>query len=425
LATNKEPTNERLLKCGKTLKTPSLFINARTKADVKLINKTIIRYPWKKANKANDGINQVDGIVISSGDYPAVSPFLVPDIRTQLDPNFYSIDRRIRIIDPAIHFLFSGLEKDKSACCNVVEEWLPQLSSVVDSVAQIDSQKEKLDSSIRKIYPMLDAALIQRLLEFQIRADADILINPSVPLSSPRRINDQTEKTREMNRQGRVLLDTVLPRYKNLRDLMNLTVLDPSVLTSANMDSILDATLQGNPDMIGVRLMSFDEKNSVEAMNFLKFLKTLSSSGKPIVVFNVREFGYVAFCYGASAISMPIAKSPYMRKKKASERAPPQGSYYHYYDMIDYAYKDFPDIIRAKNYKLPCHCEICAEFDSFLNIERKKWNYVRKVHFLLVKNMEMQEFRSTNVPLNTALKDKFGRSRKTAYVEFLPESSMT
>lgn len=410
-------TNEKLLKCGKILKTPSLFINAKTKADGKLIKETIIRYPL---NKANNGISQIDGIVISSGDYSAVAPFLVPDIRAQLDPSFYSADKRIRLIDPATHFLFSGLEKDKDACCSVVEKWLPQLSNVVNSVARIDAQKEKLDSSIQRIYPLLDAVLIQRLLEFQIRANADILINPSVPFSSSRRINDQAEKTREMNRQGRVLLDTVLSRYKEQRDLMNLTVLNPSVLASTYVDNILDATLQGNPDIIGIRLMNLDEKNSVETMNFLKFLKTLSSSGKPIVVFNVREFGYVTFCYGANAISMPIAKSPYMTKKKASEKAPHEGSYYHSIEMIDYSYRSFPDNIRAKNYKLPCHCEICDEFGSFTKIEKKQWNYFRKVHFLLVKNMEMQELRKTDVPLNIALKDKFGRSQKTGYVAFLP-----
>lgn|GEM_PF-2699773 len=410
-------TNERLLKCHKTLKTPSLFINARTKIEGKLISETVIRYPL---NKANNGINQIDGIVISSGDHSKIAPFLVPDIRAHLDPDFYSTDKRIRLVDPAIHFLFSGLERDKDACCSVIEEWTPKLANIVNSIAEIKSMREKIDQSIKQIYPFLDAVLIQRLLEFQIRANADILITPSVPLSSPRRINDQTEKTREMNRQGRVLLDTVLSRYKDERDLMNLTVLSPSVLTSANLDNILDATLQGNPDIVGIRLMNLDEKNSAETKNLLQFLKLLSSSGKPLVVFNVREFGYVTFCYGASAISMPIAKSPYMTRKKGSEKAPHEGSYYHSIDMIDYSYKDFPDKIRAKSYKLPCHCEICDEFGSFTKIEKKQWNYFRKVHFLLVKNMEMQELRKTDVPLNVALKDKFGRSEKTAYVSFLP-----
>lgn len=409
--------NEVLLKCGKILKNPSLFINPRTKTEGKLIAETIFRYP---VNGAHDGINQIDGITISIGDYSKIAPCLVPDLKSSFDPNYYSVDKRIRVIDPSLYILFTGLDSDKEACCSVMEQWIPQLPNIVGRIAKIKSQKEKTDQSIKQIYPLLDVRLIQNLLEYQIRANASILINPSVPLSSPRMVNAQTEKTQEMNKQGRVLLDTVLSRFKEQRDLMNLIALSPSVLTSANIDNILDATMQGNPDLLGIRLMNLDEKNSAETKSLLQFLKTLSSSGKPVFVFNVREFGYVTFCYGVTAISMPIAKSPYMTRKKGSEKPVREGSYYHYNDMIDYSYKKFPDKIRADSYRLPCHCEICNGYGSFLKIERKQWNYFRKVHFLLVKNMEMQELRKTDVPFEVALKDKFGRSERTGYISFLP-----
>lgn len=109
------------------------------------------------------------------------------------------------------------------------------------------------------------------------------------------------------------------------------------------------------------------------------------------------------------------------KQEKCAEEPPKrEGSYYHSIDMIDYSYTNLPDKIRANNYMLPCHCEICNQFGSLLKINKKYWNYFRKVHFLLVKNMEMQELRETKVPFNVALKDKFGRSEKTGYVSFLP-----
>jgi len=405
------------LKCGKTLKNPSLFINPRTKTEGKLVAETISRYPL---NETHDGISQIDGITISIGDYSEIVPYLAPNLKSSFDPNHYSADKRIRIVDPSLYILFTGLDSDKEACCGVMGQWVQQLSTIVNRITKIKSQKEKTDQCIQQIYPLFDVKLTQNLLEYQIRANASILINPSVPLSSPRRVNAQTEKTREMNRQGRVLLDTVLSRFKEQRDLMNLIALSPSVLTSANVDDILDATMQGNPDLLGIRLMNLDEKNVAETKSLLQFLKTLSASGKPVFVFNVREFGYVAFCYGVAAISMPIARSPYMTRKKGSEKPVREGSYYHYYDMVDYPYRKFQDMVRADSYRLPCHCEICDGYNSFLKIERKQWNYFRKVHFLLVKNMEMLELRKTDVPFEVALKDKFGRSERTGYVSLLP-----
>ena len=348
--------NETLLKCGKTLRNPSLFINAKTKTDGKLIAETIFRYP---INDGHDGLNKIDGVIISMGDYAKVAPsLLVSNLKAAFDPNYYSAEKRIRLIDPSLHILFSGLELDKDTCCEIIDQWIPQFSNLVSSISKIKESKEKIDQGIREIYPLLDVVLIRNILEFQIRSNASILINPSVPFIKPTNINYQAEKTREMNKQGRVLLDTVLSRFKDQRDLMNLISLSPSVITSANIDNIIDATLQGSPDLIGIRLMNLDEKN-IGTRSFLQFLNSLSKYGKPVILFNVREFGYVSYCYGVSAISMPIAKSPYMTRKKGSEKPIREGSYYHSIDMVDYSYKKFPDKIRANNYRLPCHCEIC------------------------------------------------------------------
>ena len=410
--------NEIPLKNGQILKNPSLFVELKRKREANLVRETIFRYPINNDN--HDGINQIDGFNIPLSSYADVAPHLHPDLKSAFDENHYSIDKRIRLIDPSLYLLFMGSGSDKKECCDVLKDWLPSLPPIVESISDLKSLREKADRSIREIYPLLDVVLAQKLFEYQIKNNASILINPSVPISSSRMIKAQVEKMREMNRVGRVVLNTLLTRFKTKRDLMNMATLSPSVLISANRVNILDAIMQGEPDIIGIRLMNLDEKKSVEMKDVLKFIESLSSSGKPTFVFNVREFGYVAFCYGACVVSMPIAKSPYTTRKKGSERPIKLGSYYHYYDMIDYSYVGLREKILAKNYALPCHCEICNHFGSLLKIDKRHWNYFRKVHFLLVKNMEMQEFRKTQVPLNIALKDKFGRSLKTGYVSLLP-----
>ncbi len=409
--------NTIALKNGQVLKNPSLFIELKTKNDGKLVKETIFRYP---INKEHDSINQIDGLCIPIGNYSKIAPFISPDIKSAFDENHYSIEKRLRIIDPSLYFLINGTKPDKKCCCDLIGEWTPNTPRKIAEISELKASKEKTDRVIDEVYPLLDVVLIRNLLEYQIKRNASILINPSVPISSSRRINDQVEKVRDMHKNGRILFDTLLTRYNAKRDLMNLVSLSPAMLKPNDRDNIIDATMQGNPDIIGIRLMNLDEDKPAEIKWLLNFIKSLSSSGKPVIVFNVREFGYVTLCYGASAISTPIAKSPYTTRKSSDSPVKKQGSYYHSIHMIDYSYEALPDQIRAANYKLPCHCEICQQFESLLKIDIKYWNFFRKVHFLLVKNMEMQELRKTEVPLNRALSDKFGRSHRTAYVALLP-----
>jgi len=410
--------NEILLKNGQILKNPSLFIELKTKKDGHLVKETIFRYPINE--EAYDGINQIDGLSIPIGNYQKIAPYISPDLKSAFDEEHYSLDKRLRLIDPSLYFLFMGLTADKKCSCDLIKDWAPKIPPIVNSISNLRVPREKTDRVVKDIYPLLDAALTRNLLEYQIKKNASVLINPSVPLSSSRVINRQVEKMREMHRNGRILFDTLLTRYNAKRDLMNIASLSPAMLTSFNIDNIIDAIMQGTPDIIGIRLMNLDEQNSAEMQIFLNFVKTLSSSGKPIIVFNVREFGYVTLCYGASAISTPIAKSPYTTRKKSDSLPKKEGSYYHPIDMIDYSYEKLPEQIRATSYRLPCHCEICEKFASLLNIDKKQWNFFRKVHFLLLKNMEMMELRKTDVPFNTALKDKFGRSKRMGYIPFLP-----
>lgn len=434
---NEKQNNKIELKCGKTFSAQSLFINPQTKKEGQILATCINRYP---VNKNHDGLNQIEGIIASIKDWSKISPFYRRGLRSYIKEDKYRLFDRIRLIDPSLYIPFQGMKSHKEAFCKEVE-WLPELWSIVNRISSIRSQKLKIESYMREIYPLLDSVAIKGFFEFQIRNNADILISPSVPITSPLWIADQVEKMSEMNRESRILLDTTLTRYKDIRDLMNLMSINISSLRETYYEDIKKALLRNRPDIIGIRIMNMDDEKIPEIETFLKFLKELKTCNKynyldeqykeeideeekeipriPIFVFNVREFGYVTFCHGADVISMPIAKSPYITRMKGGVRPPSRGSYYHPIDMIDYRYEELRTITRPKNYRFPCHCEICENFTSLVKVDKPYWNEFRKVHFLLIKNMEIKEFRETKVPLKTALADKFGRSKKTAYVSFL------
>jgi hypothetical protein len=404
-----------MLKSGKNIKTPALFVNVRTKKEAHLLKETINRYP---VNKNLDGLNQIDGIVVSIKDHHAVSPFLVRNKITDFAGK-YSTDERSLIIDPSCYLPFMGLDQDKEAFCKTVSEWIPELQDKVNQITVMESQKSKIEEYMKQIYPLLDVRLIQGLLEFQMKNHADFLVCPSVPLSSPRKIKEQIKKMADMNREGGVLINTILKKYEMPKDSMNMVALNPSVLAPEYFEEIRNAMMQGNPNMLGIRLMNLDEKDVAETKTFLKFLKELEGTKIPIFVFNVREFGYVCLCHGASVISMPIARSPYTTRTKGTEKPVREGTYYHPIDMIDYQYARLRDEIRSNNYRFPCHCEACESFGILLKVDKKIWNDFRKIHFLLLKDMEIKEFRETNVDLKVALQDKFGRSKRTSYITFL------
>jgi len=167
--------------------------------------------------------------------------------------------------------------------------------------------------------------------------------------------------------------------------------------------------------------MNLSENNTSRIWALLKFIDEFAKLGIPIHIFNVREFGYVTFYYGASTITTPIATDPYFMRSKSEDQPPRKGAYYHPLDMTNIVYDMLYAKTRSNNYRFPCHCEICDRFEKITNVpdDESAWNEFRRIHFLLVKNMELKELRETTVPLNIALKDKFGRSQQTVWLPFL------
>lgn len=401
------------LKCGKSFISPSIFVNPQYGKEAEILRKIEVRYPQKTKH---DGLNQIDGIVASVKDWSELAYYIFSGYIT--DEPKYKLTDRVRLIDPSLYLLFMGTDLDKTALLGSMPT-LATLRSLVNQISSLSSQKEKTDKNIDELYPFLNTQIIRALIEYQIRNGSSILISPSVPITSLRRIEEQIEKAREMNRISRILLDTVFSRYKNERDLMHMLTINLSVLKSDYIEKLRDAIISNKPDHLGLRIMNLMENNTSQVWALLRFIRELDKANLPIHIFNVREFGYVTFCFGADTITTPIATDPYFWRRTSDEQPPRQGAYYHPIDMTNDTFDALLEKTRPNSYRFPCHCEICEEFINVTKVEKSYWNEFRRIHFLLVKNMEMREMREATVPLKIALKDKFGRSQQTIWLPFL------
>lgn len=400
------------LKCGKSIVFPSMFVHLNYQTEAQIIRKMVARY---SEDSGCAGLSQIDGIAVSIKDWSRISPHILLGYIGD-EPEYKLVDR-IRVIDPSLYLLFTGTMPDKNAVLGTMDA-SPTVKNIIHRISSLKSRGSKIDKSIDDLYPVLDTHLIRNLLEYQIRNGSDILISPSVPVTSLRRIRDQIRKAWEMNRVSRILLNTVFSAYRDERDLMHVLTLNPSVLKTDYFEGLKEAALVNNPDHVGIRIMNLDEGNTSQIWSLLRFIRELSES-IPVHVFNVREFGYVTFHHGAFSMTTPVATDPYFRRAESDEAPPRKGSYYHPIDMTNDTYDILLEKTRSSSYRFPCHCEICGSFERVLNVDDTDWNKFRRVHFLLVKNMEMRELRETATPLGIALKDKFGRSQQTAWLPYL------
>lgn len=379
------------------------------------------RYPIAETN---GGVSSIDGIVISVKDLEGVSKGM-----TQMRLSEFTkkggrkINERIRIIDPSLHYLFQGTEDDKKAMLDT-GIFQTKFKEALDDIGTATKPSEKIERSITKLYPLLDARLVRNLLEYQIKNDADIIVSPSVPITttSELRLNQQISKIDEMNRIGRGLFDTVFSGIKERKELMNLLTINVSAIAPASLDRLVDVALAYQPDHVGIRPVNFNEADIPRIEVFLQLIRQMvriTTGSIPVHIFNVTEFGFVAYCHGADIIVVPIATDPYFRRKIEEVAPPRKGAYYHPIDLTHYPYDVILDKTRHMNYRLPCHCEICKQYETITNVPNGYWNEFRRIHFLLVKNMEAKECEDAGDSLKIALRDKFSRSQRTAWLPFL------
>lgn len=418
------PSWSMRLKTGKTLTQPSLFVKPSF-SDCRLLRQTVLGYP-------EEDTSEIAGFVTSLKDWYLSGGELYPQPLVEDPPKF---TQKIKIIDPELHILFVGFKEDKEDLLNskigdtkigdsrsTSKE--PTLSGVIESIQALP-RYEKIRQTIQKMYPCFDG-LISPLLKHQIDNRCDIVVIPSVPITSRKFAHHQIEKARSMILDSHALLDTTYHSQLDKRDFMVMLTTNVGILQSEYSEELISMLSYFHFDHIGLRLLNMNPSDSGNVLTVLQFIRDLRSNLKgrknnvPIHIFNVREFGYVTYCHGATSIVSPIATSPYIHLDRENPPDPvPLGKYYHPSDMTDDTYETLCEKTMPQNFQLPCHCKICQEMETVVKA-KDSFNPFRRVHFVQAKNLEMVEIRRADPEmLHIGLKNRFANSMNMAWVPYL------
>lgn len=401
------------LKSGNTFTGPSLFVNPQSPLDAKAL--------WKADDE--NALQHIDGIVVNMIDYHEVygslsfnqSPIVKPDHRT--------LREKVRIIDPSYHELLTGTEEQKARmiATNFFDR---RVERVLKEISHSDmSPLDKNRKIVNDIYPYLH---VKPAIEFQIKNNTDVIVSPSVNLTSQKRLSDQVKKAKQMLMDSRTLLDTTFKNYSETRDLMNIITIHKNIIKESNFATLSQLLLCNSPDQVGIRIMGIQESDTVfmdVLFRFLRqfnmYMKLQERSSVPMHLLNVDEIGYVAYCAGICNIVSPIASYPYYKFSRKDSKADDEerdmsGKYYHPYNM------NMPSMSTID--ELPCSCSECKKYVYAGKIPLDYRPIFRRVHWLKVKDDEIRQFRETQVRLDIALRDKFANSMRTQLVAYIPAS---
>jgi hypothetical protein len=393
------------LKCGKTLTIPA-FLLQPYHHEGRIVRETILGYP-------PEATGELAGVVNSMKDWPRV--------RESLYPKTLDNDKR----DLLELRLSSGRLGDAK-----VSGERGNLREAVARVASSDQGDRRVKSSryVEEVYPFLES-LAYDVIKYLIDAGTDILIAPSVPITSKPIALRQIQKHEQMVRHSRALFRSVFSRVASDLDFMSMITINAHILESRDTSQrLIDSIIESQPDHVGVKVLNLDERETARVEAVLRFVadlrRALDYEGAhiPIHLFNVREFGYVTFCHGVSAITSPIARKPYVYLNPANPPdSSPVGKYTHPSDLVDYTYEHLQELTESVGYQLPCHCHACRE--RVVVGSRDDFNVFRKKHFIAYKGgLEMQEIRRADpATLNVALRDRFARSKQTGLIAYLDQ----
>lgn len=415
----------RLKKGGKGFNAPAVFLNPQTKADGRVIRDVNEVYP---ETDGNDGIQSIDGFVVDSKNWDDVAR----EIRQTGLTARRSIQDRVLIIDHGLDFLLRGstIDKQKMNKLGLFDQRL------IDQVIEISNAKiattQKLDRVIREVYPMIDGRTVRDLMQFSFDKESDILVRPTVSITSSRHIQAQAEKAIQMIRYSKALLSTVFSKWQDKIDEMNILTVSASVLTRENFQILSELALASKPDHVGIRIMNLNNKSEAQLRYVLDFLKQLREDMvmqdhiRPVHLMNVDTFGYVAFCYGTCSASMPVGVDPYYASRgHGTDYVPPiNGQYYHIQKKTYTSYKRLRDdtVNAPVPFQLPCYCEACQHYGTILEVEKHMdWNTFRRTHEVLARDIEITEVRQARVPIHRALRDMLGRAF-VPYATLIPDT---
>jgi hypothetical protein len=347
------------------------------------------------------------------------------------------LQERVRVIDPELHLLFTGFDADKRDLLDLkvatgrlgdkrIPESKTNLRDTVFATAKENgaSYASKSKRYLEELYPFMSSILLD-VMRYLVDAGTEILIAPSVPITSKAIALKQIEMASRMNSDSKGLFTSLFANYTSSTDFMIMITVNAHILENDEFcERLIASVISTRPDHVGIKVLELDERDVPRVEAVLTFIANLRNAIEvfgpqiPIHVLNVREFGYVAFCHGASAIEMPIARKPYIHISRDNPVDPSQlGRYTHPVDMVDYTYAQVAEMSATNG--LPCSCRPCQSRGEVGST--KTFNDFRKRHFICLKGgFEMEEIHSAdgNV-LNTALRDKFARSKQTGLVAYL------
>jgi hypothetical protein len=413
----------------------------QTGTDARIFRDSVVKFPYKDSQ-------HVEGVWIPLRRYAEVSDRLNLETGFTFDDN-HQLASRIKVIDLEMHLLFLGLEKDKNELLslNIFPSTLRQAVKDVSAPKVINGEAakkqpwEKQDQQAARVYPLLDAALATRLLRAQVDKGSEFVSGAYVPVSANRSFERQVNKCEELLSISKQLYERVFPKIAKERDFVNTICLSPSVLrTENNIQRMVDLALCNNPDQIAIRALDFRTDTLVDFRHFLKFIQSLRHTidGRqedrpidqrtPIHILNVREAGYLAFCYGANTVVSPFARPPFVHLRRDQTQDPAdtqKGAFYHPIDMTD----DAPNICIEKSFpmdlRIPCGFNPCRSYGKFNHpylVDPYNYNEWRKIHFSHTKNDECRQMKEADQPLHMALRERFMRSEQTVWLPLLDET---
>ena len=179
-------------KNGKFFRAPAIFLMPKIDMDAKILAEANHRYPRTRNGMS---LEHIDGLVFNLKDYRemwgTISQTTFQDTE---DIPKRSLTDRVKIINPGLEFLLRGndSDRDKMKATGLFD---PSTVRMVDRIADSDtSPSVKTEKIVSEVYPRIHAGTINSILKYQMNEGADIIVFPSVPITSTRYFESQIEK---------------------------------------------------------------------------------------------------------------------------------------------------------------------------------------------------------------------------------------
>lgn len=417
------------LKSGEDMRSLSLLPNPQSEIDARILRDVCGRY----------NIEHLEGVVVNLEDWEDINGTLFENqFQSQLpaeDPGNTvetgdPIESKPLLIYPDLSPLmgYSYGDEDDSILLLTLDNGdfvIPRDMDLLGILQQLADANEQGKRRLRKqlLNPILEEReTIQNILEFQVQQGADIALAPGIPITSMQDFPDRVDLIQNVCRTSSAIVEGGL--LSEDVDLMHVFSINPTVLrrpedgVSTREDQLVAMMSDFNPDMFGIHLQDLNHEHQDRVQALLDVIERISQDlNVPTFLLNVDEFGLAAFDYGVDYISGPIASTPYTRFSNGDSTVT-RGKYYHYENLFGYTRERLMDMTRPE-YLLPCYCEICEHFERIPAVDEEYWNVFRRIHYLLVKDIEVKRLRETDKVLREALRDLFANSERTDLASYL------